>query len=362
VKIACSILVTSLLAACTDGDPPPVTDPTVSASSGGGGGAGGASAGGGGSGAGCLDSLPAEPPRTPLLSETGLYADIATRAVAPWVQPFAPRFELWSDTADKERWVYVPECALIDSSNMDDWSFPVGTRLWKSFARDGILIETRLVQRTGTGPHDWLMVAYVWRDDGTDADQVPFGLNNAKGTAHDVPDEAGCRQCHGAAEKEGGGRPSRALGFSALQLAHDGPGLTLDGLVAAGKLSHPPAAVAVPGDSIAVAALGSLHANCGHCHNASGEGVPQLDLDLWLPVGASSVETTPSYLTAVGQPTQGFAAPFIGGRIVAGDPAASAVFFRMGERGNNAQMPPLGTEMVDDEGLSAVEAWILSLP
>src|SRR5690606_25435071 len=129
---------------------------------------------------------------TALLSETGLYADVAQKQLAPWVQPFSPRFALWSDTADKERWVYLPECALIDSSDMDDWSFPVGTRLWKSFARDGILIETRLVQRTGTGPHDWLMVAYAWRDDGSDADQVPLGLINAKGTAHDVPDEAGC--------------------------------------------------------------------------------------------------------------------------------------------------------------------------
>src|SRR5690606_1928881 len=157
---------------------------------------------------------------------------------------------------------------------MDDWSFPVGTRLWKSFRRDGILIETRLVQRTGTGPHDWLMVAYGWREDQRDAEQVPLGLINAKGTPHDVPDLAGCRACHGAGEKEGGGRPSRALGFSAVQLAHDGPGLTLEGPAAAGKLSHPPGAIGGPGDPVAQAALGSLHANCGHCHNASGEGVP----------------------------------------------------------------------------------------
>lgn len=370
MKLAPLVLFASLLVACGDGDPPAPSSAGATTGSGASGGAGGGSGpggaggegAGGGGGAACVDSLPGAAPRTDLLSETGLYADTARRSLAPWVEPFAPRFALWSDTAEKERFVYLPECAVIDTSDMDDWSFPVGTRLWKSFRRDGVLIETRLVQRTGEGPHDWLMVAYVWRDDGTDAERAPQGLSDAKGTPHDVPDEAGCRACHGAGEKEGGGRPSRALGFSALQLAHDGPGVTLAALAQAGKLSHPPPPISLPGDPVAQAALGSLHANCGHCHNASGEGVSHLDLDMWLPIEATTVEDTPTYLTAVGQPTQGFSAPFIGGRIVAGDPGKSAVHFRMATRGDNAQMPPLGTEMVDDEGLAAVEAWILSLP
>ncbi|MFN7134819.1 MAG: hypothetical protein ACK4N5_22255 [Myxococcales bacterium] len=37
------------------------------------------------------------------LSETGLYADFAARSLAPGVFEFTPRFELWSDGAEKRR-------------------------------------------------------------------------------------------------------------------------------------------------------------------------------------------------------------------------------------------------------------------
>src|SRR5690606_29019974 len=117
-----NLFLAALLIACGGGDPPATTRATTSVSSAGGGGTGGEGGamvgGSGGAGAGCVDSLPAEPPRTALLSETGLYTDVAQKQLAPWVQPFSPRFALWSDTADKERWVYLPECALIDSSDM----------------------------------------------------------------------------------------------------------------------------------------------------------------------------------------------------------------------------------------------------
>ena len=74
---------------------------------------------------------------------------------------FTPQFELWSDQADKSRWVYVPECDAIDTSDMDDWSLPVGTRLWKEFVVDGKRVETRLLERIGAGPHDFVFAAYV---------------------------------------------------------------------------------------------------------------------------------------------------------------------------------------------------------
>src|SRR5690606_21407474 len=71
------------------------------------------------------------------LSETGLYADIATETLAEGVQGFTPRFQLWTDTAEKRRWVYIPEGTQIDTSDIDEWKFPVGFKLWKEFSRDG---------------------------------------------------------------------------------------------------------------------------------------------------------------------------------------------------------------------------------
>ena len=48
-------------------------------------------------------------------------------------------------------------------------------------------------------------------------------------------------------------------------------------------------------------------------------------------------------------------------RIEPGVPESSAILYRMGERGNNAQMPPLATGIVDEEGIALIEAWVESL-
>jgi hypothetical protein len=48
-------------------------------------------------------------------------------------------------------------------------------------------------------------------------------------------------------------------------------------------------------------------------------------------------------------------------RITPGDPAASAVAYRMAQRVGFPQMPPIGTKRVDAEGLALVTAWIREL-
>src|SRR5262249_41973706 len=158
----------------------------------------------------------------------GLFADIATGALAPGVAPFAPMYALWSDGTQKQRYVLLSGC--IDTSDMDHWSLPVGTKLFKTFIVDGIRVETRMIGRFGHGGSDFIFAAYQWRDDQANADHVPLGVNNANGTQHDIPSEAECKTCHGYL-------PERALGFSAIQLSHDPPGVTIDGLVANQRLS-----------------------------------------------------------------------------------------------------------------------------
>ena len=155
------------------------------------------------------------------LSQTGLYQDPARDVLAPGVSPFTPQFQLWSDGAQKRRWILLPADARIDTTDMDDWQFPAGTKLWKEFARDGVRVETRLLHRLGPRPEDWIAAAYVWDQTAADALLVPGGVVDAAGTAHDVPAATECTGCHG-------GRKSRALGFSALQLAHDLPPDQLD--------------------------------------------------------------------------------------------------------------------------------------
>jgi len=310
-----------------------------------------------------VDRPPRESALPQLLSRTGLYTDIGAKRTHPLMQAFEPQFQLWSDGADKTRWAYIPECSTIDTSDMDDWHFPVGTRFFKEFSVDGRRIETRLIERIGTGPRDFAYASYLWDEGEGEARRVDeAGLKEARGTAHDIPSKSGCLRCHGTYAL-GGGRPSRALGFSALQLSHSNSGVTLLDLTDDGRLSHPPThTITVPGDAVTQAALGVLHANCGNCHNDTEDRVPQVDLSLWLETSGTSVEETGAWQTAVDQPTAIFKDQHISGRIVPGQPDQSAVLYRMLQRGNNAQMPPLASHTVDEEGIAAIRAWIGSLP
>src|SRR5262249_5689943 len=91
-----------------------------------------------------------EAPRFPLvfpqrLSEWPAYADLRSGRIAADALYFEPGYRLWSDGADKRRWVRLPPDSRIDTSDPDHWSLPVGTELWKEFSLGGVRLETRLV-------------------------------------------------------------------------------------------------------------------------------------------------------------------------------------------------------------------------
>ena len=309
-------------------------------------------------------SLPTRESALPqFLSQTPLYSDIVAKEIDPTVSYFAPLYQLWSDNDEKSRWIYIPECEQIDTADMNDWQFPVGTRFFKEFSVNGRRIETRMISRIGTGARDFAYVSYMWNEAETEAEKIgPEGVRNAQGTEHDIPSLKQCWQCHGS-YATGGGRPSRGLGFSAIQLNHDGPGLTLTQLHQEERLNHPPSEdISIPGDDQTQRALGYLHANCGNCHNQSADGLPQFDMDLWLDVEHTSLEETGVWKTAVNQDTQIFKDQHVSGRIIGGDPAHSALYYRMAQRGNIAQMPPVASKIADEQGLSIVSDWIEGLP
>ena len=323
------------------------TSSAVSSSSGSASSSSGSSSGGGGSGGGVCGPLPflTEPPAT--LSETGLYDDIANDVIAVHAKPFQPLYPLWSDDAAKERWFYIPECEQVDTSDMDTWQVPVGARLWKQFTRDGVRIETRLIMRTGPGQSDFEFATYQWTGD--EAFRVQNGVIDANGTDHDIPPQTMCSNCHR--------KDWRILGFSAIQLTHSLPGETMASLSAAGLLTNPlPGGVVIPGNPVDQAGLGYLHANCGSCHFDGG--VPNPPISFKVLQAHTTVESTDTYTTCVNQ-----AANFNCNcdRIEPGDAAASAVIQRMSVRTGD-QMPPFATEVVDNDGVAAVSAFIDQLP
>lgn len=333
-----------------------------------GGGAGGGESGGSGGGSGsdsCHQPSAAGDliTRLPcLLSETGLYqADMET--LGEGVRPYSPLFELWSDSASKRRWIWLPPDAQIDSTEMDYWSFPAGTKLWKEFTREGVRVETRLIQKQPSGV--WYTVAYHWRSDQREADAVPNGVVDASGTPHDIPSAEDCLTCHSQ-------MPDKVLGFSAIQLAHepldasDPLEWTLDALKAEEVLTESPAEpLTLPGTDIERAFFGYLHANCGHCHNPRGTANAQTGLDMWLkvadlagPVTEFSVYKSLYDVDIVWEDGAPSGSPR---RVAPGSLEESAVYRRFVDKGEAYAMPPLATDELDEAGRQAMEAFIESL-
>ena len=284
------------------------------------------------------------------MSEMDLYSDIAKKTVHPRNHEFKPTYELWTDAAEKRRWIALPPGGKIDTSDMDHWVFPVGTRTWKEFARGGKLLETRMVEKTGDDAYR--MGSYVWNDAGTEAIWTTAGENNVLGTTHDVPNEAACQRCHF-------GQPGRVIGFSAIQLAKSTGPLPLSAI---GSWLTVPAAsdYGVPGNAVQSAALGYLHANCAHCHNPN-DTVTYLaaGMDLTIYVADKDPTKTKTWTGSVNQKTERYTS--MAYRIYGGDTSKSAMYVRMTLRDKD-QMPPLGTEVVHTAGLATLKAWIDTLP
>lgn len=303
------------------------------------------------------------PPAT--LRETGLYADWATKQVAPANRTFTPQYPLWTDGARKQRWIYLPPGSSIDASDPDAWLFPVGTKLWKEFAF-GPRTETRYMEHAADG---WRYATYVWSAGDHDASLAPArGMRTtavvAPGVHHAIPSDGDCRACHGNG-------PTPVLGFSALQLATDRDpnaphaespalgSLALPELIASGTLrglpffAYAPRILARTPDERA--ALGYLHANCGGCHRADG-ALASLGMVL-----AHSLGDPGAALTTTVARASTFTTATAHARIVPGVPAESVLVARLGSRMPATQMPPLGTQLVDDVAVELVTRWIAQL-
>jgi hypothetical protein len=319
-----------------------------------------------------------------LLSRSGLYSSFATKTVSPAVFEFEPTYPLWSDGSHKRRFLFLPPGTKIDTSDMDHWVFPAGTKVFKEFRFQDTtrILETRLIE-IGPGGTPRYIGSFVWDLAQTDGTWTPAGATlTGKGPAlgvngpdpsfqidweWDVPSESMCNNCHQ-------GEPGFILGFSAIQLSP----ATMQQLVSANVLTNPPPAghdYSVPGNAKEQAALGYLHGNCGHCHNPGTGMMHNLAVDFRLDVADRSIGETPTYRTAVGVAPSEYLPPVAPAhvtKIVApGDPADSEIIVRMSDRNYrnpsihydtpfvpNTQMPEIGTNVVDFAGVAMMTAWI----
>lgn len=316
------------------------------------------------------------------LSDTGLFVSGTTPGLngvrPPTVDSrnrrFSPQYPLWTDGAHKTRWIQLPAGTSIDARELDNWQFPVGTKLWKEFAFNGRRVETRMSWRVSAD--QWVFGTYLWNADQTDATLAPEeGVRDVveveAGKRHSIPSRDDCRACHD------NGRP--VLGFTALQLSDDRdplaphaealtPGtVTLRTLIAKklvtrpqGWPAHPPR---IPGDARTRAVLGYFTGNCGHCHNEESR-TATVRYPLLMPAYAT-LSQVHDVIGTLRTRTTGWDLPHADAGtttlVKAGAPELSAALARMRSRRPSSQMPPLGTVVADREAIDLVSAWIAAL-
>lgn len=315
--------------------------------------------------AGCAMTPDEYLPRT--LECTGLYVGaLRDKQLAGDVREFAPAVALWSDAADKRRWIYLPPGTTIDNGDPAEWIFPVGTKLWKEFRKNGQRVETRLFYKESADT--WKRATYAWRADESAAElwEDSAGVANLvklkDGSDYVLPTRSECNDCHK-------GRKDKVLGFEQLLLGMPGAsGYTLAQLAAEGRLARPPArtsyGLADDGTGVGAAAVSYLHVNCGiSCHNENSiaTGYPsgmylrldplraELPASEWNPV-KTTLNVTAHISNFVGET-----------RIVPGAPGSSLVIDVASTRGSNRQMPPIATRMVDGRGVALLKEWVLRL-
>lgn len=292
------------------------------------------------------------------LSKTGCVAAVDATQPAAGVIPFDVNAPLWSDGAEKARWMALPDGKTITVRADGDFDLPAGSVLVKTFSLGGKRIETRLLVRHDDG--EWAGYTYEWNDEQTDAALLPSSKTKAVGAqTWTFPARTDCPRCH----TPGAGR---SLGLEIGQLNGDlvytstnrisNQLATLEhiGVLAAPLGADPPSLVAYPRpfgtDPLEARARAYVHANCSGCHRPGG-GAARSTMDLRF---ATAFADTKTCLVAPTIDDFGLAGASI---IKPGAPAQSILALRL-HTNDAKRMPPLGRLVVDPEGAALVDDWI----
>jgi uncharacterized repeat protein (TIGR03806 family) len=294
------------------------------------------------------------------LSETGCVDSADPRLPADGLIPYEVAAPFWSDGAQKERWLAIPDGTTVAVTADGDFEFPAGAVTMKHFRVDGELVETRLFMRHPDG--GWAGYSYRWNAQQTDAERVDGGaVADVGGRQWIFPSGNECMSCHTSAA-------GFTLGLEAVQLDHDftypstGRSAnqldTLDGIA---LFESPLPARTEPGltdpyDTAAALedrARAYLHTNCAQCHRGAAAMPSDMDLRARKALADTKACDAP--------PTAGDVGLGPAARIIApGDPDASVMQARI-ERRDAHGMPPLATSAVDETGAALLREWIASL-
>jgi uncharacterized repeat protein (TIGR03806 family) len=293
------------------------------------------------------------------LSEFGFFADGKGQVPAPGVVPYELKVPLWSDGAEKLRFIYLPEGARLGAEGEGLLRFPVGSAIIKTFAfgtgADRRLIETRVLLHRADG---WVALPYRWNAEQTEATLALAGgrldLVTPAGEAisYAIPNKNQCKTCH---SKDGQVIPigPKARNLSAQWLGDMRREGRLAGDIAAGdRLPDWRTRATGPAEPLARA---YLDVNCAHCHQPGG-GASNSGLDLrW-------EQTDPHAIGIMKRPVA--AGRGAGGHdfsVLPGRPEASILLYRMDSAEPGIAMPELGKSSIDHDGVAVVRRWIAEM-
>jgi uncharacterized repeat protein (TIGR03806 family) len=300
------------------------------------------------------------------------------------VIPYRLNTPLFSDYAEKLRFVKLPAGKTVAYNADQVFDFPVGTTIIKTFYYPNDfrnpdagrrILETRLLVHEENG---WKALEYVWNDDQSDAYLEVAGETKEVSWIHTdgkkhtlqyaMPNLNQCKGCHNRNEK------FMPIGPSARQLNGDFSYTTDNGQrISENQLTHWQKLGLLTGlpalESVPKAAVwndpttGSLDArartwldiNCAHCHNQEG---PAKTSGLIL----SYHETDLTKIGIMKAPVA--AGKGSGGRqysIVPGQPDKSILLYRLESADPGEMMPELGRKTTHIEGAALVREWIKTM-
>jgi uncharacterized repeat protein (TIGR03806 family) len=324
-----------------------------------------------------LDALMTSTP-APTLAAYRLFTDDGAHHPNAGVTPYALNTPLFSDYAEKSRFLYLPPGTHAAYRAEGALDLPVGAILIKTFAYPADfrrpdekvrMLETRLLIHRRSG---WTALAYVWNADQTEARLKRAGTRidvsfidvhgQARQVDYRVPNANQCKECHSLS-----GRIApigvKARNLNGAFAYPDGPENQLAHWTREGLLTGAPAPDKAPRTAVWNDASEPLEArgrayldgNCGHCHNprgmASNTGL-YLDLE----------EARPSRIGIGKRPVAaGKGSGDLETDLVPGHPDASIIAYRMASTDPGVMMPELGRSVVHEEGLALVRDYIAKM-
>jgi uncharacterized repeat protein (TIGR03806 family) len=311
------------------------------------------------------------------LSEFGFFTgQLADLTPANDVIPYDLNTALFSNYAEKLRFIKVPAGEKIIYNDTGWFAMPVGTILIKNFyfyydvkhpQKGRRIMETRLLVLEENG---WAAYPYIWNDMQTEAvydvagEKKTIIYKNEEGktitTHYLIPNKNQCKGCHLENKK------MVPVGIAARHLNKDllnKQGLTnqLQYWKSLGMLSGlPEDAVNIPAnalwqnenESLEKRARSYLDINCGSCHNPKG---PANTSGFFLDMRENNPTALGIYKTpvAAGQGSGGFKYD-----ILPGKPEQSILVYRMKTNDPGKAMPEIGREQLHKEGIELISQWI----